>query len=73
MVDEGKNIQIIGYDGRVFKDLFSEIEDTSKPFGHELVLCGLLRKELVWDWKIGKYGFLIDENGNIVIEFDDEE
>jgi hypothetical protein len=30
------NVQILGFDGRKFNDLKVELEDLSKPFGHEL-------------------------------------
>lgn len=72
MVDDGQDTHIIGYDGRKFDCLWKELKDLSKPFGHELVLCCLLRKEFVWDWRVNKNGFLVDENGKIVIRFEDE-
>lgn len=42
--EEGVNLQIIGYDGYDVKgkDLYECYLDTSKPFGHELVLYTLL-------------------------------
>ncbi|EFC48496.1 predicted protein [Naegleria gruberi] len=51
MVNSGMNIQILGfdgynYDGKTLKECF---EDTSKPFGHELVLCCLLKNQRVWE------------------------
>ena len=42
MVDSGEKVQILGYDGRDYEDLEAELEDLTKPFGHELVLCGML-------------------------------
>lgn len=42
LVNSGQNIQLLGYDGRVFDDLNKELKDLSKPFGHELVLCAML-------------------------------
>lgn len=45
-INDGYNLQIIGYDGyHVDKDLYSCYLDTSKPFGHELVLYTLLVEE----------------------------
>jgi hypothetical protein len=47
----GINVQIIGYDGRDFAmgSLRACLEDLRAPFGHELVLCGMLRGERVWE------------------------
>lgn len=43
LIDSGYNLQIVGYDGySVDKSLFEHYCDTSKPFGHELVLYTLL-------------------------------
>ncbi|KAA3618523.1 MAG: hypothetical protein D8M58_21305 [Calditrichaeota bacterium] len=50
LLDEGMNLQIIGYDGRDYdatlnqdgKQLNKWLRDLSRPFGHELVLAGLL-------------------------------
>lgn len=40
---QGYNLQIVGYDGYpVTKDLYTHYLDTSRPFGHELVLYSLL-------------------------------
>lgn len=49
--EDGINVQIIGYDGRDFatSSLRACLDDVSKPFGHELVLCGMLRGERVWE------------------------
>lgn len=51
LVDEGCNIQILGYDGYDYSDrtLMDCFLDTSKPFGHEHVLCGLLNEDHVWE------------------------
>lgn len=41
--DEGYNLQIVGYDGYpVTRDLYEHYLDTSRPFGHELVLYTML-------------------------------
>lgn len=40
--DQGKNILILGYDGRAFQDLDQEWNRPNLPFGHELVLCAML-------------------------------
>lgn len=43
MLKNGNNLQIVGYDGyHVDKDLMTCYLDTSKPYGHELVLYTLL-------------------------------
>ena len=51
--EDGFNVQIIGYDGRDFADvaggLRACLDDLGASFGHELVLCGLLRGERVWE------------------------
>lgn len=53
-IKDGYNLQIIGYDGfMVGKDLMKHYLDTSRPFGHELVLYTMLRsddnKEYPWN------------------------
>lgn len=62
MIKRGHNIQILGPDGRDFKDLETELEDPTKPFGHELVLVGLLRGKRVWE-KSGKISIIFMVNG----------
>lgn len=43
---DGYNLNIQGYDGyNITKDLISHYKDTSKPFGHELVLYTLLTED----------------------------
>jgi hypothetical protein len=43
MIKNGYNLNIQGYDGySITKDLMTHYNDTSKPFGHELVLYTLL-------------------------------
>lgn len=43
LIEKGYNLQIVGYDGyNVTKSLKSHYHDTSRPFGHELVLYTLL-------------------------------
>jgi len=43
MINKGYNLNIIGYDGyNVSKSLYEHYMDTSKPFGHELVLYTML-------------------------------
>jgi hypothetical protein len=53
LVDEGCNVQILGFDGYDFDGegmtLADCYRDTSRPFGHEHVLCGLLKGEHVWE------------------------
>lgn len=54
--EEKQSVQLLGYDGRPYDrtsatGLFQELEDLSKPFGHELVLCAMLEKKPVWLWK----------------------
>jgi len=50
LLDDGFNLQIIGYDGyNVNKDIEECYLDCSKPFGHELVLYTMLKyKEDLW-------------------------
>jgi hypothetical protein len=50
--EEGYNVSILGFDGidyhaegKTLKELF---DDPSRPFGHELLLCGLLTGDHVW-------------------------
>lgn len=46
MVDNGYNLQIIGYDAYpITKDMETLYKDISRPFGHELVLYTLLTEE----------------------------
>jgi len=43
LIRDGYNINITGYDGyKPTRDLYSHYVDTSKPFGHELVLYSML-------------------------------
>lgn len=43
MIQDGYNLNIVGYDGyTVTKSLWDMYIDTSKPFGHEIVLYCLL-------------------------------
>jgi hypothetical protein len=45
MLNDGTNLQIVGYDGYregVEQSLWDHFNDTSRPFGHELVLYTLL-------------------------------
>jgi len=44
--EDGYNVTLVGFDGRAFARLSDELEDLSRPFGHELVLCAMLRGEL---------------------------
>ena len=50
-LEEGKNILIVGYDGYDFgnKSFDKCFLDESRPFGHELVLCSILRGEEPWN------------------------
>lgn len=46
MLADGTNLQIVGYDGYpVTRSLWEHYNDTSRPFGHELVLFSLLLLE----------------------------
>ncbi|KAL9656933.1 hypothetical protein ABK040_007024 [Willaertia magna] len=52
LLKRGDNLLILGYDGydyhaegMTLNDCFN---DVSRPFGHELVLCGLLTGDYVW-------------------------
>ncbi len=49
--EQGQNIQTLGYDGYAFsgKTLRECFLDTSRPFGHELVLVCLLLNDRVWE------------------------
>lgn len=49
--DRGQNVMISGFDGYDYskKGLKACFNDVSKPFGHELVLCGLLTDNRVWE------------------------
>lgn len=42
MLDDGYNLQIIGYDGYPISNLMEQYLDDSRPFGHELVLATML-------------------------------
>lgn len=46
MVEDGYNVNLIGYDSyepaQTAEGLWKQYNNTSKPFGHELVLCALL-------------------------------
>lgn len=45
LLDEGYNLQIVGFDGYSVEDLWEHYNDPSRPFGHELVLYTLLTQE----------------------------
>ena len=54
MLNEGINLHIIGYDGFDIGEINEEnlkksYLDTTRPFGHELVLCALLSNIKVWE------------------------
>ncbi len=62
-VNKGENLHILGFDGRdpltgaayggniiTYEVLNRELENPDKPFGHELVLCGMLLE--IGPWKI---------------------
>jgi hypothetical protein len=49
LLNQGYNLCIIGYDGRIIDDLKKEFNDSSKPFGHEIVLVCLLRGVKPWE------------------------
>jgi len=51
MINDGYNVQIIGYDGYDFggKQLRECFNDISVPFGHELVLACVLLNQRVWE------------------------
>ncbi len=54
LIDDGYNLQIIGYDGYEVgeKTLEDCYKDCSRPFGHELVLYSMLtHKNEDWPWK----------------------
>jgi len=61
-VDNGENINILGYDGRdpetdqdfgvnfiTYKNLEKQLYDPTNPFGHELVLAGMLLNIRPWE------------------------
>lgn len=56
LVNNGTNVQILGYDGYDFtgKTLNECFDDVSKPFGHELCLVGMLKNIRPWSKKIVK-------------------
>jgi len=58
--EQGYNIQILGYDGYDIssKSMSYYVNDSSRPFGHELVLACLLQNETPW----------VDENSNTDVE-----
>jgi hypothetical protein len=53
MLDNGQNLQIIGYDGidiQINKEAMMQLYlDPKQPFGHELVLCCLLKGLSPWN------------------------
>jgi hypothetical protein len=52
LLNEGYNLQIIGYDGRYVENLEQAYLDKSYPFGHELVLMSMLiLKEENYPWR----------------------
>ena len=54
-IDDGYNLQIVGYDGYpITTDLYRHYLDTSKPFGHELVLYTMLTEEnrMNYPWNV---------------------
>lgn len=54
--DQGYNLQILGYDGYpVTMDLYSHYLDTTKPFGHELVLYSLLTVDNPHDYPWNRF------------------
>jgi len=55
-LDEGRNLQIVGYDGYpVTKTLWEHYNDTGKPFGHEMVLYTLLAVENPADYPWNRF------------------
>lgn len=58
LLDQGYNLQILGYDGYDYqtegKTLEACLNDTTRPFGHELVLVCLLTNQRVWEKKVKK-------------------
>lgn len=58
LIDEGKNIQILGYDGIDYHSdedpkgtiLYKHLMNPDRSFGHEMVLVGLLTNQKVWEW-----------------------
>lgn len=55
-VASGMNINIVGYDGyNVVENLYNHYIDTSRPFGHELVLFTLLSPIDEYDFPWNKY------------------
>lgn len=63
MVRRGHHIQILGPDGRDISSLRQELQDISRPFGHELILAALLRNEKVW---LDEKGRLLNHKGQVV-------
>lgn len=54
MIDNGQNLQILGYDGQEYTNIDAETMytaylDPTYPFGHELVLCCLLMNLRPWE------------------------
>jgi hypothetical protein len=56
LLNTGTNVQLLGYDGHDYSAadnldgsrLLKILEDTSRPWGHEFVLAGLLSNKKVW-------------------------
>lgn len=56
MLNDGYNLQIVGYDAYApDKDLHEHYLDTSRPFGHEMVLYTLLTVENTEEYPWNKY------------------
>ena len=48
MIKDGVNLNIVGYDGyNINMDLWTCYNDTSRPFGHELVLYTMLIEDTI--------------------------
>ena len=63
LLDNGYNLQIVGYDGyKVDKSLVECYNDTSKPYGHELVLYTLLTVENTNDYP---WNIMYENNKNL--------
>jgi len=54
LLQDGYNIQILGYDGYDFssKTLLECINDPSRPFGHELVIASMLLNQSPWNGEV---------------------
>jgi hypothetical protein len=63
LLEEGYNVQIIGFDGYDYesqnKTLAECFQDQTRPFGHELVLCAMLGEGAVWPTHINATDFLL--------------